>query len=179
MKAKLATTVLTVLAVIMAVTVSPSQTSPSVASAADKSVSSAKNIGNGRPACGPGGLNGALCNGKGPVGTGCARDARTVQENSGYDVDHGQWIIELRYSPSCRTAWARGSIAKPVANYPGVVGPQEVEMLILNSNGKQYVARFSRTGSNGLKYNWTSMVNDRGISAIACIGVSDGCTDAF
>jgi hypothetical protein len=54
---------------------------------------------------------GDYCSGKDPQATGCAADARTVAHvrDAG-----GGYILELRWSPSCKTNWARiskGSIS--------------------------------------------------------------------
>lgn len=43
-------------------------------------------------------------NGSDPIQTGCANDAKTVRSD---DYGYGDAKLELRYSPSCRTAWAR------------------------------------------------------------------------
>ncbi|MGQ4486477.1 YjfA family protein [Streptomyces sp. 372A] len=42
-----------------------------------------------------------------PVDSGCASDAYTASSSSLLDNDERIGVIELRYSPSCRTVWAR------------------------------------------------------------------------
>ena len=44
------------------------------------------------------------CDGKDPIATGCSADATNLAVASGSGV-----YIQLRYSPTCRSAWARAS----------------------------------------------------------------------
>lgn len=54
----------------------------------------------------PGGVTcyGDYCSGQDPVATGCYRDAVTVEAAQ---VDTGAGRLELRWSPTCQTVWAR------------------------------------------------------------------------
>ena len=97
---------------------------------------------------------GSVCDGKNPetyyasVGSGSARcfyDAVTIY------VAHG---AELRYSPYCRTAWAR-------AESPGYLGYVTVESY--NSSGRRKVYSTENAGRS-----YTLMVNDKGMTARAC-----------
>jgi hypothetical protein len=97
---------------------------------------------------------GSACDGKDPqtyyasVDGGSARcfyDAVTIY------VAHG---AELRYSPYCRTAWAR-------SEDPGYLGFVTVESY--NSSGRRKVYS-TRNASR----SYTLMVNDKGMSARAC-----------
>jgi hypothetical protein len=48
------------------------------------------------------------CNGKNPASMGCDADARTIKSFTGSWDLH----VELRYSPKCVAAWARGTLPK-------------------------------------------------------------------
>jgi hypothetical protein len=68
--------------------------------------------------------------GKDPVSAGCAGDARTAKiaeiDNEAVDVVIG--VIELRYSPSCRTTWARAVLdVAPADGYAQVVRNQDLK----------------------------------------------------
>jgi Protein of unknown function (DUF2690) len=54
----------------------------------------------------PGGVTcyGDYCSGQDPVATGCYRDAITL---AAVQVDTGAGMLELRWSPTCQTNWAR------------------------------------------------------------------------
>lgn len=57
---------------------------------------------------------GATCNGRSPVGTTCANDARTLDSfnvvlGEGASYGDASWKVELRYSPSCAAAWTRAT----------------------------------------------------------------------
>lgn len=47
---------------------------------------------------------GATCKGKNPQTSGCGADARTLAE-----ITYNSLRVELRYSPACHAAWARGT----------------------------------------------------------------------
>lgn len=93
----------------------------------------------------------------------CAQDAGTLLETNG---------VELRYSPYCRTAWARqGAICPGCRGYITIV---------------RYNADGTKT-TYGSSDSWTPMVNDKGVKSKACIRISYGadtpdtntyCTDA-
>ncbi|MFN8074329.1 MAG: DUF2690 domain-containing protein [Kineosporiaceae bacterium] len=64
------------------------------------------------------------CNGRSPVGTTCANDARTLDRFTvvnGFDNAEGfaSWTVELRTSPSCQASWTRAT--GKVAFDPGIV----------------------------------------------------------
>ncbi len=54
----------------------------------------------------PGGVScyGDYCSGQSPVATGCYRDAVTI---ASVEVDNGAGQVDLRWSPTCQTNWAR------------------------------------------------------------------------
>ncbi|MFC9811910.1 DUF2690 domain-containing protein [Streptomyces virginiae] len=90
---------------------------------------------------------GSTCTGKDPATTTCQNDAKTVTTS----------ILgtELRYSPSCRAAWAR---------YPG--GTDWAHTIkVENSQGNAYSTRFNGGGGGAV---WTRMVNDKDIVSRAC-----------
>ena len=92
--------------------------------------------------------NGSSCTGLEPNGTTCANDATTARSKSGDGA-----TIQLRYSPSCRAVWAK--------EVNGLVGDQ---MCVSNSNGATECATIN-SGSD----NHTHMVNDKNITAAACM----------
>lgn len=79
----------------------------------------------------------------------CGDDAITPRSTSGKVFE--TTAVELRYSPYCRTAWAR-------AKSPGYLGFVTVESFGSGSNPR-------KTYKSG---GWTDMVNDKGMSARAC-----------
>lgn len=90
------------------------------------------------------------CHGLDPAATICAGDARTVLwDRTGR--------VELRYSPQCRTAWARQTF--------GASG----RITVNNSQGAVFAADYAGTNSV-----WTRMVNDKDIVAWACGTWTDG-----
>ncbi|MFE3072594.1 DUF2690 domain-containing protein [Streptomyces sp. NPDC059247] len=88
---------------------------------------------------------GASCNGLDPATTICQNDARTV-------LVAGWNEVELRYSPTCRAAWARKS----------TIGEATV-INVTNTAGNSYAANYPGSGTV-----WTRMVNDKDIQAWAC-----------
>jgi hypothetical protein len=94
---------------------------------------------------------GSTCNGINPATSVCQSDAKTV-----YTTWSG---VELRYSPTCRAAWARR-----VGGINGGVDRIWVE----NSNGQTYS---TNVPSNASETYFTSMVNDKDIWARACENV--------
>ncbi|MFI9747498.1 DUF2690 domain-containing protein [Streptomyces sp. NPDC052494] len=85
------------------------------------------------------------CEGLDPAATVCQNDARTVYRT-------GRFGVELRYSPSCRAAWAR---ADAWSDAP-------LDVVVENSLGATY-----RTHQTGGGSTWTRMVNDKDILARA------------
>ncbi|MFB7592620.1 DUF2690 domain-containing protein [Streptomyces sp. NPDC056169] len=98
------------------------------------------------------------CHGRDPATTICADDARTVLwDRTGR--------VELRYSPQCRTAWARQAF--------GGAG----RITVNNSQGAVFAADYV-----GMNPVWTRMVNDKNITAWACGNWTDGqygCTNRY
>ncbi|MEU2241516.1 DUF2690 domain-containing protein [Streptomyces sp. NPDC018338] len=88
---------------------------------------------------------GSGCTGLDPATTVCQSDARTVRTAA--------WGVELRYSPTCRAAWARKTSG----------GSLDTEIWVHNSQG---ASRGVYYGGNGTAY--TAMVNDKDILAWAC-----------
>ncbi|MBQ1019599.1 DUF2690 domain-containing protein [Micromonospora sp. D93] len=99
---------------------------------------------------------GSPCDGKdsqtysalvGGVRGSCAQDARTVKTASN---------VELRYSPFCRTAWARQTDS--FGYMSGVL------VFSWYSDGRQR----SWQDDLGTAGSWSKMVNDKGLTASAC-----------
>ncbi|WP_314611778.1 DUF2690 domain-containing protein [Streptomyces stackebrandtii] len=98
--------------------------------------------------------NGPDCTGKDPSTTVCQNDARTVATNS--------LGTELRYSPTCRAAWARQG------------GGPAMTVWVESNTGLEQAIHYSGNGTA-----WTAMIDDRGIIARACghvTGFGSSCT---
>ncbi|MFF8374639.1 DUF2690 domain-containing protein [Streptomyces sp. NPDC015661] len=87
------------------------------------------------------------CQGLDPATTICQNDARTVGTTSFYDV-------ELRYSPTCRAAWAR---------YPTFT-PNRLIIFVQRQDGNGTYS----VHTSGSYAVWTSMVNDKDLLSRAC-----------
>ncbi|MER5204496.1 DUF2690 domain-containing protein [Streptomyces sp. NPDC002825] len=88
------------------------------------------------------------CQGLDPATTICQNDARTVATS-------GWSNLELRYSPTCRAAWAR------LANG----GSEGKYVTVSRSDGNgAYSTHYYGNGATV----WTAMVNDAGITSRAC-----------
>ncbi|MDJ0342669.1 DUF2690 domain-containing protein [Streptomyces sp. H10-C2] len=85
-----------------------------------------------------------LCNGLDPSTTVCQNDAETVSTT--------YTGVELRYSPYCRTAWARGRNGVPFYKY---------EVM----NNRYFGYSVIPTGSGPV---WTAMINDADLVSHAC-----------
>ncbi|MFZ3494789.1 DUF2690 domain-containing protein [Streptomyces sp. 5.8] len=94
------------------------------------------------------------CNGLDPSKTTCNNDARTVE------VGNGAGNIQLRYSPSCRAAWAR-------LQWSSGAGTIEVN----NDRGNRYTASVTSSGSVNV---YTRMVNDKDITSNAIYTYNGG-----
>ncbi|WP_329275936.1 DUF2690 domain-containing protein [Streptomyces sp. NBC_00691] len=92
--------------------------------------------------------SGPDCTGKDPAATVCQNDARTVATNS--------LGVELRYSPTCRSAWAR---------YSGTTG---MTVWVSSNTGLNQAILHPGNGASA----WTAMIDDKGILAHACGYVS-------
>ncbi|MFF0109579.1 DUF2690 domain-containing protein [Streptomyces hirsutus] len=97
--------------------------------------------------------SGSSCDGKDP-GAYCQSDAKTVQS-----LKLGQALLELRYSSSCRAAWAR------ISNASFDTRSQFTPYATVrrNSDGRQYSCSVSTTGSSC----YTLMVNDANVTSYA------------
>ncbi|MEU4119537.1 DUF2690 domain-containing protein [Kitasatospora sp. NPDC028055] len=88
------------------------------------------------------------CTGLDPATTICQNDARTVA----YTAPNGD--AELRYSPTCRAAWARAT----GGDYGGI----QITIRVENNQGASYSAVYN---GNGTIY--TRMVDDKDIQSRA------------
>ncbi|MBO1628590.1 DUF2690 domain-containing protein [Bacillus arachidis] len=93
-----------------------------------------------------------------PIATGCARDAITVKSES---ID-SYGVIQLRYSPSCRTAWGKITLNFP-SNYNVVGGKYGDAHIIRNSDGLSYGC----TVPVGSYSCYTLQVNDSNVTSYA------------
>jgi hypothetical protein len=112
------------------------------------------------------------CNGLDPNATGCASDARTLD-----DVSYATMRVELRYSDTCNAAWARVS---PTANaYGGLQGVCDAgsQGWVTSPGGVQYVPTNWACSSSSA---FSRMVSDTvGQTARACVRNNyniSGCT---
>ncbi|MFB7588197.1 DUF2690 domain-containing protein [Streptomyces sp. NPDC056169] len=106
----------------------------------------------------------AQCEGKDPAATVCQSDARTVGTT--------EWNVELRYSPTCRTAWARYS--------GGVSFALTVTVERRNGDGS-YTPYYSTPYRGNGASVWTRMTNDAGYLSRACVRFDSGfsCTAPY
>lgn len=97
------------------------------------------------------GCYGDYCSGKDPQSTGCSADAITFASNNVYGTGY---TIELRWSPTCKTEWARISAGGWTSGVDslGVVQP---------STGYQ---QWGVAGSNAT-YKWSKMI----YSPVRCV----------
>lgn len=110
----------------------------------------------------------ARLDGTNPIKTGCARNATTVRQvllrDRYTNTIYGK--IELRYSRSCRTAWARltsfGPACVPGDDYCGD------GLITRNSDGRRFQCSLSR----GQKTCFTPQVSNAGVTAYA-VGTVD------
>ncbi|MEN1939407.1 DUF2690 domain-containing protein [Paenibacillus sp. 102] len=93
-----------------------------------------------------------------PIATGCARDAITVRSSS----INSYGVIELRYSPSCKTAWGKIILNFP-SNYNVVGGKYGDAHIVRNSDGLSYGC----TVPVGSKSCYTLQVNDNKVTSYA------------
>lgn len=93
----------------------------------------------------------------------CATDARTVAVQP---WDGSPIWIELRYSPWCRTVWARPTLT---LYYPSI--------------HSYFASGAKRTSASGFVASgpWTQMLNDAGLYGSACAeyGPTTGCTTRY
>lgn len=80
---------------------------------------------------------GDYCSGQDPHGTGCDADARTLASDYSYGTPYA---VELRWSPTCKTEWARVSAhAWPGGDSLGVVQPSTGYSQGYSSRNSDYV----------------------------------------
>jgi hypothetical protein len=104
-----------------------------------------------------------------PQATGCANDARTIYSRPLNDFDTpsvSYGTIELRYSPTCRTAWAR-----VILNFPSDgTGRQSVGERYgsaeIDRNDNQNVT-FTCAVPKGQYSCYTKQINDAGYTSFA------------
>ncbi|WP_329275940.1 DUF2690 domain-containing protein [Streptomyces sp. NBC_00691] len=104
------------------------------------------------------------CEGLDPSTTVCQNDAKTVAT-----TDYPG--VELRYSPTCRAAWARYSRGAAFS----------MNVTVERWNGSTGTERYRTYYSGNGAGVWTRMVNDAGLQARACGRESDGwgCSGAY
>ena len=106
--------------------------------------------------------------------TSCNNDAVTKATANIYSDSFGARVgyVELRYSASCRTTWARlTSLLKYV---PGDMGLAYAK-IIRNNDGKSYECSIPANVAPPVKCN-TKMVNDKNMSSYARGWIDDGNT---
>ncbi|ONI92228.1 hypothetical protein ALI22I_05440 [Saccharothrix sp. ALI-22-I] len=115
-----------------------------------------------------------VADGTDPSATGCAADAITARSDYGDINGVNRVFVELRYSPRCRTAWARMTSV----NLPNCVvnadwcGGATVHR---NSDGREY----SCITPNGTHGCYTRQVNDAGVTSYARGYVDSGARTAY
>ncbi|MFI7552007.1 DUF2690 domain-containing protein [Micromonospora sediminimaris] len=88
----------------------------------------------------------------------CSTDAVTIYSKyNGYDSR-----VELRYSPTCRTAWSRGCCYTSIAGF-GYYANGNLRLSVYNYDG-----RFNGTNV------WTAMLDDAGYTYKACYDTQIG-----
>lgn len=97
--------------------------------------------------------SGSACDGRDPA-VYCQSDARTVES-----IRLGQALLELRYSPGCRAAWAR--ISNAGYNTYNQFTPWAT--VHRNSDGREYTCYVPRNGTSC----YSRMVNDANVTSYA------------
>ncbi|WP_176730833.1 DUF2690 domain-containing protein [Micromonospora mirobrigensis] len=87
----------------------------------------------------------------------CADDAITPTPTTSYDIRNSGASIQLRYSPRCRTAWARTTYY----DYAYI----KVESRYSNGTTRAVAGVDKWQGASP----WTAMLNDAGLQARACM----------
>jgi len=105
-------------------------------------------FGAGSPASAATSCYGPTCNGLNPANTVCANDARTIYTT--------ETQVELRYSPSCRAAWAR--------RIGGINGGTDT-IWVVNESGNTYAVDIPSNASGSY---YTRMVDDKDQWSRAC-----------
>jgi hypothetical protein len=105
--------------------------------------------------------------GSDPIATGCATGAITARSASGSRNGTVYVFVELRYSPRCKTAWARVT----TKNMPNCVSTSSYcgqATVHRNSDGREYDC-LTPSGTHSC---YTAQVNDNGVTSYAT-GYSD------
>lgn len=106
--------------------------------------------------------------------SGCSSSAFTAK-SAGLNNSSGNYgIIELRYSSTCRTVWARVTSTYGVACVPGDDGCADAEVHRNSDNRKLYC-----TSLPGTKTCYTYQLNDAGVTSHAHGHVTTGPLDAY
>jgi hypothetical protein len=112
--------------------------------------------------------------GSDPIATGCATGAITARSDYGDIGGNIRVFVELRYSPKCKTAWARIT----TKNIPNCVPGQDYcgsVSVVRNSDGRSY-----ECGTPGGTHScYTAQVNDNGVTSYATGYVDFGGRTAF
>lgn len=117
-----------------------------------------------RPAAG---CSGSGCNGQDPIAMGCANDAYTARSQALYRAGEQIGTVEMRWSPSCQTNWARASFIYGATN-------PTVELWTPNVNGSK-VQSYTYTGTTYSVYG--NMYYAPGVWVSACVAdFHDQCT---
>lgn len=110
---------------------------------------------------------GKQCDGQSPTGTGCSVGAYTAEQVTAYDSGYEIGWVQLRYSPACRTVWA-----KVLALYPSPVinGIQTYSGGVIHRNSDNVeiscpTVNFN-TGDNGWECE-TNMLYDASVTSFA------------
>lgn len=111
--------------------------------------------------------SGKSCAGKSPSRTGCDRHARTVRRRR----EPGP-TLGLRYSPGCRAAWARVTHARP---------GDRIDARTKGGGACHHRSCYARKVAMGRTSTHTAMVDDKGLTAWACLWRTRGsvCTEAY
>lgn len=92
--------------------------------------------------------------------TSCGNSARTAKSENLYNPYGGAiGQIQLRYSPTCRTAWAR------IVNYFPDCGENNCSYASVTRNSDGY--NLSRYGRSKTRTTYTNQVNDKNVTSYA------------
>lgn len=116
----------------------------------------------------------ATYDGTDPAATGCAASAYTARSAYGYIGGVAHELVELRYSPTCRTTWARVTTinmpnCSPGADYCASATVHR------NSDGRKYTC-YTPSGGHGC---YSRQVNDDNVTSYADGWADDGANSAY
>lgn len=118
--------------------------------------------------------NAALYDNTNPSTTGCSGSAITARQAGLNNASGNFGLIDLRYSTSCRTAWARVTSTYGIACVPGDDGCGGA-WVHRNSDGLQLQC----TTPGGTKTCYSNQVNDAGVTSYAHGWVDTGPNTAY